>query len=412
MSPVGDTLRIRCRQFPSLVNCCTLNLFSRWPEDALLYVSSEFLRDLELPSDEIRTSLAEMCMLIHTSVEEKSDQFFDQLRRRVYTTPKSYLDLISLYLNLLEEQRDFHQKNRHRLASGLNKLNITNERIAELKIKLAEMAPVLIEKNEELRKALEVINGEKKVANEKERVVSAEGEIVSKKAAEAGAIRDDAMADLKAAEPELNAAKAALDSLNKDNITEIAAYQRPNPIVLKVLECIMIYISEKTGWDHIKSVIKNVNAFITKLKTYKVEEKPEALLNKIRKKYLSDPDFEPEGVGKISGAAKSLCLWAISVSKYQIVVKKVEPKKKKLAEVEEILDKAQKELDGKMSELAEVKAAVAKLEADCDKMKNEKETLEFNMDKSNKQMGRAEKLVVLLADEGVRWKQSVEDISV
>lgn len=39
------------------------------------------------------------------------------------------------------------------------------------------MAPVLIEKNEELRKALEVINGEKKVANEKERVVSAEGEI-------------------------------------------------------------------------------------------------------------------------------------------------------------------------------------------------------------------------------------------
>lgn len=98
MSPVGDTLRIRCRQFPSLVNCCTLNLFSRWPEDALLYVSSEFLRDLELPSDEIRTSLAEMCMIIHTSVEAKSDEFYDQLRRRVYTTPKSYLDLISLYL--------------------------------------------------------------------------------------------------------------------------------------------------------------------------------------------------------------------------------------------------------------------------------------------------------------------------
>lgn len=80
--------------------------------------------------------------------------------------------------------------------------------------------------------------------------------------------------------------------------------------------------------------------------------------------------------------------------------------------MEEILDKAQSELDIKMTQLAEVKKAVAKLEADCDTMKNEKETLEFNMDKSNKQMGRAEKLVVLLADEGVRWKQSVEDISV
>lgn len=32
MSPVGATLRVRCRQFPSLVNCCTLDWFSKWPE--------------------------------------------------------------------------------------------------------------------------------------------------------------------------------------------------------------------------------------------------------------------------------------------------------------------------------------------------------------------------------------------
>lgn len=39
MSPVGDTLRVRCRQFPSLINCCTLDWFSKWPEEALLFVS-------------------------------------------------------------------------------------------------------------------------------------------------------------------------------------------------------------------------------------------------------------------------------------------------------------------------------------------------------------------------------------
>jgi len=73
MSPVGDALRIRCRKFPSLVNCCTLDWFSRWPEEALLYVSRAFLKNLELPSDEIRTNLAEMCMIIHTSVETASE---------------------------------------------------------------------------------------------------------------------------------------------------------------------------------------------------------------------------------------------------------------------------------------------------------------------------------------------------
>lgn len=40
MSPVGDKLRIRCRMFPSLVNCCTLIWFSSWPIEALKSVST------------------------------------------------------------------------------------------------------------------------------------------------------------------------------------------------------------------------------------------------------------------------------------------------------------------------------------------------------------------------------------
>lgn len=141
MSPVGDTLRVRCRMFPSLVNCCTLDWFSRWPEEALLYVSSEFLKELELPNEDVRRALAEMCMSIHTSVEETSDTFFNELRRRVYTTPKSYLDLINLYLNTLDVKRSEYNINKHRLATGLKKLNETNKSIAELKIKLADLQP-------------------------------------------------------------------------------------------------------------------------------------------------------------------------------------------------------------------------------------------------------------------------------
>ena len=143
MSPVGDTLRVRCRKFPSLVNCCTLDWFSRWPEQALLYVSSTFLKELELPSDDVRKSLAEMCMVIHTSVEEEADIFYGELRRRIYTTPKSYLDLINLYLNTLDQKRYEYNINRNRLATGLKKLNDTNKSIAELKVKLAELQPML-----------------------------------------------------------------------------------------------------------------------------------------------------------------------------------------------------------------------------------------------------------------------------
>jgi len=34
MSPIGDAFRTRLRQFPSLVNCCTIDWFTAWPQDA------------------------------------------------------------------------------------------------------------------------------------------------------------------------------------------------------------------------------------------------------------------------------------------------------------------------------------------------------------------------------------------
>jgi dynein heavy chain len=65
-------------------------------------------------------------MIIHTSVEEISVKFWDELRRKVYTTPKSYLDLIKLYLNTLKQKRFEDNANKDRLALGLKKLNETN----------------------------------------------------------------------------------------------------------------------------------------------------------------------------------------------------------------------------------------------------------------------------------------------
>ena len=165
MSPVGDSLRVRCRKFPSLVNCCTLDWFGRWPEEALLYVSRSFLKTLELPSEEVRENLAVMCTVVHTSVENAADKFWAELRRRVYTTPKSYLDLISLYLNKLDFKRQEMNTNKNRLANGLKKLNDTNANIAILKVTLAEMQPKLVESNEQLKITLEKIFKDKAVAD-------------------------------------------------------------------------------------------------------------------------------------------------------------------------------------------------------------------------------------------------------
>jgi len=45
-SPIGELFRARLRQFPALVNCCTIDWFSEWPADALQSVAMRFISDL------------------------------------------------------------------------------------------------------------------------------------------------------------------------------------------------------------------------------------------------------------------------------------------------------------------------------------------------------------------------------
>lgn len=63
MSPVGDAFRRRCRMFPSLVNCCTIDWFMKWPEEALLSVAVDSLQNLG--TVEFVNDLATICVTMH-----------------------------------------------------------------------------------------------------------------------------------------------------------------------------------------------------------------------------------------------------------------------------------------------------------------------------------------------------------
>ena len=195
-----------------------------------------------------------MCMIIHTSVEEVSDRFWGELRRRVYTTPKSYLDLISLYLNTLGKKRAQINANRNRLANGLTTLKNTNASIADLRVTITKMLPELAKANEELAVTLVEVNKDKAIADEKDKVVSAEKEIVEAEAAETKIIKDDADSELAAALPILESAKKIVDSLDKNAIVEIKTLNNPPAAVEMVMGCVMTMLGEKDiKWESIRS---------------------------------------------------------------------------------------------------------------------------------------------------------------
>jgi dynein heavy chain len=406
MSPVGDALRIRCRQFPSLINCTTIDWFHGWPEAALVSVAERFLNNLDLGSTEIQASVVQMCGFVHRSIEDMSVTFFNELRRRVYTTPKSYLDLISLYISMLKGLQDVVEQNSDRMKVGVQKLTETNEIVDSLRGDLEKLAPVLKEKSAETEELLAKVAKDTAEANIVAEKVGAEEVIVGKQAAETKAVADDAQKDLDRALPALESAVKALKSLTKADITEVKQFTNPPNAVRTVLEAVCVLLGEDPKWENAKKLLGRSD-FMDLLQNYDKDNIAAKRLKLLRKDYIQHPDFQPETVERVSKAALGMCLWARAMDVYADVAKEVEPKKARLKAMNEELAKTTKALNEKQAALKEVMDRVAELNDLCDRTVAEKNRLQQESDTTAARLVRAEKLTNGLNSEGVRWKEAI-----
>ncbi|KAI8465887.1 MAG: dynein heavy chain 7 [Monoraphidium minutum] len=381
MSPVGGAFRARCREFPSLTSCTTIDWFNAWPAEALHSVAARFLDGAELGGPEIGGALAQMCVELHTSVEEESARFYAQLRRRYYTTPKSYLDMISTYLQLLATKREESCQARDRLLNGLRKLQETNALVEGMKADLAALQPELAAKAAATAELLGRVDGDQAAAEAARGVVAAEEAEVKEMQRATQAMAEEAQANLDEALPALEAALDSLKALNKNDIVEIKSFPKPPPLVQMTLEAVCILKQEKPDWDTAKRVLGEANF----MEEFDKDAIPDAVIRKL-KRYIDDPTYTPESVAKQSKAAMSLCMWTRAMDVYNRVAKVVGPKREKLRQ-------AQAQLEAADAALAEKQAALAGV-----------------ADLTRKRLERAGKLTSGLADEGVRWGATAGEI--
>uniref|UniRef100_K7FYG4 Dynein axonemal heavy chain 6 n=1 Tax=Pelodiscus sinensis TaxID=13735 RepID=K7FYG4_PELSI len=407
MSPVGEAFRARCRMFPSLVNCCTIDWFVQWPREALLSVSRTFFLNVDLGSDALKEKVSVMCVDIHMSVTEMADRYYAELRRRYYTTPTSYLELINLYLSMLGEKRKQLVSARDRVKNGLSKLLETNVLVDKMKLDLSALEPVLVEKSLDVEALMEKLAVDQENADQVRRVVQEDEAIAKVKAEETQAIADDAQRDLDEALPALEAANKALDSLDKADISEIRVFTKPPDLVMTVMEAISILLNAKPDWAAAKQLLGDSN-FLKKLLEYDKENiKPQILLK--LQKYINNPDFVPEKVEKVSRACRSMCMWVRAMDLYSRVVKEVEPKRQKLNAAQVELDATMATLRDKQRKLKQVEDQIQALQDQYEKSLEEKESLARNMALTQARLTRAGKLTAALGDEQVRWEESIKN---
>lgn len=94
LSPVGEAFRERCRMFPGLVNCTTIDWFVEWPADALYEVASRQLAGEDLGSEEVKSAVCRVFVTAHQSVETTSAKMARALKRKNYVTPTNYLETV------------------------------------------------------------------------------------------------------------------------------------------------------------------------------------------------------------------------------------------------------------------------------------------------------------------------------
>ncbi|OQS02753.1 dynein heavy chain, partial [Thraustotheca clavata] len=411
-SPIGGGFRNRCRMFPSLVNCCTIDWFNAWPEDALNSVAIRFLAAAadELGIEKHVNSLCTMAVTIHRSVEVATAKYFKELKRQTYTTPTSYLELIRLYVDMLRTQRGVVKAKESRYRGGLKKLAETEDIVGNLKVELTELQPVLVKSQKETSDLLIQVAKDQEEADKQQILIEADVRAANLIADEVKVIKDDCQKDLDEAMPAYYAAIGALNSLKKDDITVLKTFTNPPKMVGVTLNAVCLLFGAKQEWNEAKKLLNDMK-FLDKLKEYDKDNIPTKVIRQLAK-FIQDEEFTPENLSSISSAATSLCMWVRAMYTYDTVAKNIGPKKEKLKGAESSLAEEQAKLEVKQAGLNEVLAKVATLKRTLESAQKKKADLEAQTNLTQAQLVRAEKLIDSLGEEKGRWSECAESLKI
>ncbi|TPX60170.1 hypothetical protein SpCBS45565_g07578 [Spizellomyces sp. 'palustris'] len=421
MSPIGDAFRARLRQFSSLVNCCTIDWFQAWPDDALQAVAWQFLSEVEL-GDTVRDAVVQMCKHFHQSAIALSDRYLSASSRHNYVTPTSYLELLHAYKDLLTAKREEVAAVKRRYVGGLDKLRFAAEQIGRMQEDLTSLQPQLKKTSEETVEMLKKIEKESVEVEATKETVSADEAVAAQKAEQASAIKQECENDLAQALPLLNSALAALDTLKKSDIDLVKSMKNPPEGVKLVMEavCVMKDVkpdripdpsgSGKMVFDYWKTSLKVLGdpKFLDSLKTFDKDDIPAHVIKTIRTKYIPNPEFKPEKVRNASSAAEGLCNWIIAMEAYDRVAKEVAPKQIALAHAEAELAETMAGLAEKRAQLKAVLDRLQALNDNLQALSDKKERLEKEVKSCEEQLDRAQKLLGGLGGEKQRWTDVVK----
>ena len=196
-----------------------------------------------------------MAVEIHRSSGKEAEIFFEELRRKAYTTLKSYFDLIKCYIDMMDEQRRIVPQKIARYSQGLRLLVQIKSMVDQLQVTLIKLRPEIDKKEVETQQLVFDLDKQQKQAADTEKVFNTEAEESQKLFDEVQELKKGWELDLAKAMPIYEEALRALNTLNKNDIVEMKSYPAsPNELVM-FIGAFWVLFDKKENWDEGKKLM-------------------------------------------------------------------------------------------------------------------------------------------------------------
>ena len=353
-------------------------------------------------------------------IKEFNDTFFKSETRYNYTTPKSFIELVKYFQELIERKDDDIINQKQYLEKGLIVVSNASESIAGLKKELELNQCSFEEEKKNISEVLSKLEIENKKISEEKAIIEKELNEAIEESAQA--VKDKEEADKAFAEAELAkiAARNEAENIKKDELERFKNPNNPsrNNFLIFKLMYLIFNPEDKVPGDDIKKELPNIRKKCLNQSAAQIKRKMISLLDNISwitpeflekvRMYREYPYTDLNQMENISRACKGVISYFQNLVIYKRLYDIVDPLMKKSQQSSQTAAAAMKKKVELEKKLELVSGTQRKLEKEFNESKAKIDKVQEEQNKLLKKLEIAEKFIGILASINERWKKDVE----
>ncbi|EAY17883.1 Dynein heavy chain family protein [Trichomonas vaginalis G3] len=388
--------------YPSISQASVFDYYEPLPDDSLKAIASASFA--EMPDQD---KIVDAAVFVHHTAMDIAQKMLQRENKIYIITPSLFVTFLSTFIHLVKKRTDENNSQSKNLQEGVDKLKYISDFLQTTEVQLVDQKPRYESMCQEADQLLHYIN-ENEVTYEKlAQRLRYEEKNVKNKLDEIEKLNNEMKQEYLSVEPQLANAIAQLKGLNRGDIMDLRSFGEPPLVVKTVMEVICILAEVDVSWKSAVQLLSD-STFISRISSKYSDQShvPQDILAKIKPYVESNPNFQESEVGRVSVAAKSLCMWATSLYNYEVTYNNLQPKERQIRNKQNAVQNDQEVLEKRRNDVKKLSDTIEELKNRCDAANKEKRKLSEGITTAKNRMAHAKRILQILSEDNATWKRN------